>query len=34
MVASVTPDNPLPLEVAADAVNILLVDDQPSRLMT
>ena len=34
MVASVTSDSPRPSEVLADAVNILLVDDQPSRLVT
>ena len=32
MAASLTPDSPVP--PAADAANILLVDDQPSRLLT
>ena len=31
---TISPDSMLPSEAAADAVNILLVDDQPSRLVT
>jgi len=34
LTSTMTPDSSLPSEAAADAVNILLVDDQPSRLVT